>query len=203
MTTELKEFATSYVAQVTDDEDSATTIVEAMMAMIPEVTKRIPVPAPAAAAPADEKEVSMGELAKKLDTLKRLDGNQKAKRTLSAYNVWSVQVWYAAGNKTAPPAGHWEKLCSQDPALKTKYQAMADEQNEKEGRVSRKGISRAGPSTVSGWTLLLKRMGELNKSVPSERRLKSSDLGAYKVLGADKKVDGPASIAKLEVYYEQ
>lgn len=226
----VKDFATTHAAEVVgenypepenkDDQEqldeTKEMIVKAMMAMVPQVVKHL---SPAA----ETSEVSMGDLAGKLDTLIQLQRQTpkatqpatvakavepaetgdapKGKRTLSAYNVWAKQEWYTQGRKEAPPAGHWEHLCSEDPKLKARFQALADQQNETEGRISRKGIARSAPTTVAGWTLLLRRMGELNKTVEPDVRLKSSDLGPYKVLGADKKVDGAQSIVKLEEYY--
>lgn len=124
------------------------------------------------------------------------------KTNKTAFNVFTKEWFENNPDKKVLPKGLWKEVSS-DPAEKNRLQAIADRQNKEEGRVARKGTSTS--RTVSGWNRFLKRLGELNeeKDLPKGSRLKSGDdtVKACTVRGADGKVDGDASITKLEAHF--
>jgi len=129
----------------------------------------------------------------------------KGTHNVSAYTMWAKQ-WRLDHPKQNPPAGLWDQQCKADPTIKAHFQEMADEFNQAEGRVSTKGSTRASTGKVSGYTQMQKRLGELNALLPQgSAKIACSDQAfkACKVLGADKKVQGEASIAKLEEWFQE
>ena len=129
----------------------------------------------------------------------------KGTHNVSAYTMWAKQ-WRLDHPKQSPPAGLWDQECKADPTVKVHFQQLADEFNQAEGRVSTKGSTRASTGKVSGYTQMQKRLGELNALLPEgSAKVSCSDQAfkACKVLGADKKVVGDASIAKLEEWFQE
>jgi len=129
----------------------------------------------------------------------------KGTHNVSAYTMWAKQ-WRLDHPKQNPPAGLWDQQCKADPTIKAHFQELADEFNQAEGRVSTKGSTRASTGKVSGYTQMQKRLGELNALLPQgSAKIACSDQAfkACKVLGADKKVQGEASIAKLEEWFKE
>ena len=129
----------------------------------------------------------------------------KGIHNVSAYTMWAKH-WRSEHPKQNPPAGLWDQECKKDPSIKTHFQELADEFNQAEGRVSTKGTTRASTGKVSGYTQMQKRLGELNALLPEgSAKISCSDQAfkACKVLGADKKVVGDASIAKLEEWFKE
>jgi len=129
----------------------------------------------------------------------------KGTHNVSAYTMWAKH-WRVEHPKQNPPAGLWDQQCKADPTIKAHFQEQADEFNQAEGRVSTKGSTRAATGKVSGYTQMQKRLGELNALLPEgSAKVSCSDKGfkACKVLGADKKVQGESSIAKLEEWFQE
>ena len=129
----------------------------------------------------------------------------KGTHNVSAYTMWAKH-WRSEHPKQNPPAGLWDQQCKADPTIKDHFQELADEFNQAEGRVSTKGTTRAATGKVSGYTQMQKRLGELNALLPEgSAKVSCSDQSfkACKVLGADKKVQGEASIAKLEEWFQE
>jgi len=129
----------------------------------------------------------------------------KGTHNVSAYTMWAKH-WRTEHPKQNPPAGLWDQQCKADPTIKAHFQELADEFNQAEGRVSTKGTTRASTGKVSGYTQMQKRLGELNALLPEgSAKISCSDqtFKACKVLGADKKVIGDASITKLEEWFKE
>jgi len=129
----------------------------------------------------------------------------KGTHNVSAYTMWAKH-WRTEHPKQNPPGGLWDQQCKADPTIKAHFQELADEFNQAEGRVSTKGTTRASTGKVSGYTQMQKRLGELNALLPEgSAKISCSDQAfkACKVLGADKKVVGDASIAKLEEWFKE
>jgi len=129
----------------------------------------------------------------------------KGTHNVSAYTMWAKH-WRSEHPKQNPPAGLWDQQCKADPTIKDHFQELADEFNQAEGRVSTKGSTRASTGKISGYTQMQKRLGELNALLPEgSAKISCSDQAfkACKVLGADKKVQGEASIAKLEEWFKE
>ena len=129
----------------------------------------------------------------------------KGTHNVSAYTMWAKH-WRSEHPKQNPPGGLWDQQCKADPTIKDHFQELADEFNQAEGRVSTKGSTRASTGKVSGYTQMQKRLGELNALLPQgSAKIACSDQAfkACKVLGADKKVQGEASIAKLEEWFKE
>jgi len=129
----------------------------------------------------------------------------KGTHNVSAYTMWAKH-WRSEHPKQNPPAGLWDQECKADPTIKAHFQELADEFNQAEGRVSTKGSTRAATGKVSGYTQMQKRLGELNALLPEGSAKVSCSDQAFKVckvLGADKKVVGDASIAKLEEWFQE
>jgi hypothetical protein len=218
----IEEYATKYIEdnyEETDDEqllDMKNTIVAAMKVMGEHVLKvhgsssgsdlsEILSEVKVLTSQLNQQPPTKSVKASLLETANAASGAGKGTHNVSAFSMWSKQ-WHADHPKQKLPAGEWEKQCKADPKLKIQYQKMADKFNQDEGRVSTKGSTRAATGKVAGYTLMQKRMKELNLLLPKGVAKMSCNDQEFKdcqVLDARQKVDGPLSIAALEKWFQE
>jgi hypothetical protein len=123
------------------------------------------------------------------------------KSNLTAYNVFTKRWFEEHEGATSIPKGLWATVSV---AERKPYQDLADRLNKEEGRQPRKGATAA--RAANGWNSFQTRLGELNteNQFPKGQRLMCTDprvKACVVKVGPKNKVDGPASIVKLEAFF--